>query len=500
MNGNDSEVSSTLMKYAVAIAAATALTLCAISPAQLQEPAGNAHEYNPNGMTISHTVPASYEAGQQIEVAVSVNFVDQNGLTAAGVREMIPPGWTFSGMGSLAAGVNPNITPMIGATDELGFAWITVQGVFPSRFSYFVRAAADASGPAVIQGQGSYRTTGGELLTNIDTVMLEGVDTTPPEITIRGNNPVEVVQGSAYNDAGATAMDNVDGNVTANIETTSNVNTDQVGTYTVTYRVRDASGNEASATRTVRVVAERAAGAGGQGGRGARAGNRGYGFGTGSVANRQAAELDRQLNEEAVKAQMEAQRRQEEAAAGITQNALEAQRNPAATAPDAQRAYVPNAPSPGQDAVNMPAGMPGQPMRGAIPTGDVSSTQPPPRTPGGEGPAARASAAAPAAATATETAPRSDYPQDAPGTQLALRTDTDARDPAASAGDAPVPGVLATVMAAFAGMSGGDYVRLGVAILVLAIILAMAAFAWRVAYSPKPQRRHGNGVHKGGEV
>ena len=80
-------------------------------------------------------------------------------------------------------------------------------------------------------------------------------DNSPPTITILGDNPISVFQGSTYTDQGATATDNVDGDITANITVTSNVDTSTVGTYTVTYNVSDAAGNAATeVVRTVNVV------------------------------------------------------------------------------------------------------------------------------------------------------------------------------------------------------------------------------------------------------
>src|SRR5690606_31127172 len=56
-------------------------------------------------------------------------------------------------------------------------------------------------------------------------------------------------------DPGATASDNLDGNITANISVTGSVNANVIGTYSLTYRVTDSSGNQAIAlTRTVNVV------------------------------------------------------------------------------------------------------------------------------------------------------------------------------------------------------------------------------------------------------
>lgn len=74
-----------------------------------------------------------------------------------------------------------------------------------------------------------------------------------PEITVLGSNPFTIRRGVAYNDPGATAVDNVDGDLTAEIEVTNDVDTSRIGVYTVTYTVSDAAGNTAVATRTVRV-------------------------------------------------------------------------------------------------------------------------------------------------------------------------------------------------------------------------------------------------------
>ena len=61
--------------------------------------------------------------------------------------------------------------------------------------------------------------------------------------------------GSIYTDAGATAVDNIDGDITANIVRYSTVDVNTVGTYTVTYNVSDAAGNAATqVSRTVNIT------------------------------------------------------------------------------------------------------------------------------------------------------------------------------------------------------------------------------------------------------
>jgi len=81
------------------------------------------------------------------------------------------------------------------------------------------------------------------------------VDTTPPVITLLGSSPVTVALGSAYTDAGATALDNYDGVLTSFIVTGGlPVDTNVLGTHIVTYDVTDTHSNPAiQVTRTVNV-------------------------------------------------------------------------------------------------------------------------------------------------------------------------------------------------------------------------------------------------------
>ena len=80
-------------------------------------------------------------------------------------------------------------------------------------------------------------------------------DVTVPVITRVGDATVNLELGSIYTDTGATAADNIDGDLTANIAVVSTVDVNTVGTYTVTYNVSDAAGNAATqVTRTVQVV------------------------------------------------------------------------------------------------------------------------------------------------------------------------------------------------------------------------------------------------------
>ncbi len=88
---------------------------------------------------------------------------------------------------------------------------------------------------------------------NLADIDLSAIDTLAPVITLLGNNPDTVEVGSgAYTDAGATASDNKDGNISSKIVVTGTVTTTAVGSYTLSYNVRDLAGNDAiEVTRTV---------------------------------------------------------------------------------------------------------------------------------------------------------------------------------------------------------------------------------------------------------
>ena len=78
-------------------------------------------------------------------------------------------------------------------------------------------------------------------------------DTTAPVITLTGSATINLEQGTTYTEAGATATDAVDGVIT--VTTTGTVDTNTIGTYTVTYTATDVSGNQATAQRQVVVSA-----------------------------------------------------------------------------------------------------------------------------------------------------------------------------------------------------------------------------------------------------
>ena len=83
-------------------------------------------------------------------------------------------------------------------------------------------------------------------------------DRNAPVFHFPDGEEVFLFKGETFKDA-VTADDDADGDVTARIQISSNVNTAKVGTYTVNYKVSDEWGNEATASRYVTVKRKPAA-------------------------------------------------------------------------------------------------------------------------------------------------------------------------------------------------------------------------------------------------
>jgi PKD repeat protein len=88
--------------------------------------------------------------------------------------------------------------------------------------------------------------------------ILVTIDQTAPVLSLVGNQNDTVEVNTTYVDLGATAIDAVDGNISAAITVIGSVNTKVLGTYVLTYTVMDAQGNKSTIQRNV-VVADRTA-------------------------------------------------------------------------------------------------------------------------------------------------------------------------------------------------------------------------------------------------
>jgi PKD repeat protein len=93
-----------------------------------------------------------------------------------------------------------------------------------------------------------------------DYALILANDNTTPLVELVGNDTVYVEVGSTYTDAGATAHDPTEGDISTRLTSTSDVDDQAAGIYYVTYCVSDASGNAAPCvTRVVYVVVDQSA-------------------------------------------------------------------------------------------------------------------------------------------------------------------------------------------------------------------------------------------------
>ncbi|HHT37984.1 MAG TPA: DUF5011 domain-containing protein [Mollicutes bacterium] len=130
--------------------------------------------------------------------------------------------WTVNSVGSLGAPVDANTTihtrPVINLKGNI----------------YIDRGTGEFDNPYVIKD-------------------IVSVDREKPVITLLGDNLINLYVGEEYVDAGATAIDNVDGDITDKIIKISNLNINKPGTYKIEYVVSDFSGNKTSIKRIIDV-------------------------------------------------------------------------------------------------------------------------------------------------------------------------------------------------------------------------------------------------------
>ena len=81
--------------------------------------------------------------------------------------------------------------------------------------------------------------------------LVEVVDTTAPTITLKDSSPYYVNKGEDFNDPGVEVTDNYDDKAILKVISEGEVNTNENGTYKITYTVEDSSLNKASVERTV---------------------------------------------------------------------------------------------------------------------------------------------------------------------------------------------------------------------------------------------------------
>jgi YD repeat-containing protein len=77
-------------------------------------------------------------------------------------------------------------------------------------------------------------------------------DANAPIITLKGDSQVNIIQGSSFEDVGATAVDR-EGKA-LDVMSVGSIDADKLGSYTIVYKATDSQSNESTLTRIVQVV------------------------------------------------------------------------------------------------------------------------------------------------------------------------------------------------------------------------------------------------------
>ena len=80
------------------------------------------------------------------------------------------------------------------------------------------------------------------------------IDTAKPTLKLKGEEKITIIRGNDYTEPGFTAQDNYDGDLTQAVTIDGKVDTKTAGTYTITYTVKDSSGNAAEELKRTVVV------------------------------------------------------------------------------------------------------------------------------------------------------------------------------------------------------------------------------------------------------
>ena len=199
-------------------------------PAPTVTTSGTVDTSNPGTYTVTYACTDSSGNGSTISRTVTVVDTTDPVITINGSSELtITAGTTYTEQGATC-------------TDETDPApTVTTSGTVdtsnPDTYTVTYTCTDSSGNPSTV--------------TRIVTVVA-AADTTPPTITISGDNPLTVTVGSTYTDDGATCTDETDGTLTPVV--TGTVDTDRPGTYTITYTCTDSSDNASIATRTVTVI------------------------------------------------------------------------------------------------------------------------------------------------------------------------------------------------------------------------------------------------------
>lgn len=141
-------MSGTLRQFSVVMVAWAAAALFSGCPI---DPGTNVD--NPAGVVLERAA-GNFVPGQEFTVTVTIGAQRGSSISALGLTETVPEGWTYVATDG-DAGQMPALAPHQGDSGELGFIWISMPD-FPVTFTYTLLVPEGAVSPAEISGQVDY--------------------------------------------------------------------------------------------------------------------------------------------------------------------------------------------------------------------------------------------------------------------------------------------------------------------------------------------------------
>lgn len=151
-------------------------TLAPQTARQTPPAATDAPQHTPAKLFLTREVQGGrYQPGGTVDVTLSFLKEGTEPVTAMGMEETMPEGWTFEGFAS-QEGALPDIKRVVG--NKLEFAWFNIPQ-YPATFSYRLRVPQNAAGAQDITGEALYRTSGDEQRTGLIVTPLEQGEAAP---------------------------------------------------------------------------------------------------------------------------------------------------------------------------------------------------------------------------------------------------------------------------------------------------------------------------------
>ncbi|MDA9360291.1 DUF5011 domain-containing protein [Flavobacteriaceae bacterium] len=188
------------------------------------------------------------------DAAGNAATVVQRTIIVSVAADTTAPVITLVGASTLLLGTIINLTVGDVWVDPGATATDDVDGDLTSSIS--VSGSVDTSSTGTYTLSYNVSDAAGNAATQVERTIIvsAAADTTPPVITLTGSSTINLNVGDTFTDPGATATDDIDGNITSSISISGSVDTSTAGTYTLSYNVSDAAGNAATEVqRTITV-------------------------------------------------------------------------------------------------------------------------------------------------------------------------------------------------------------------------------------------------------